>query len=328
MASLVKQRPRSPSAIEPSADRRRARRGVALVGAAVLTLSTFLAACGSSAGNLSATPRAEPSAVAQPTPDGARRANATTDARSSSGESGAPSDDAAGGAPQIASADLGGLPPPDVAQSPEQTCSALSATFPEDRRRPASGIDMSIFLVAALRDRMHAADLAMRALRETSSVEVAHCVAQAALDDLVGRGGRYASSTTFSPGALPADRPNLVDPGLALSAYDTTTDDGVKRALSDGILGDPDAWRQSPSQGWDEIDAAVAGGRASVSALNGRLARIVGWALLAQRATDVATANQIGASAATDSAAALQSVQGAYDSLCSQTEDAFCDVVS
>ena len=64
-----------------------------------------------------------------------------------------------------------------------------------------------------------AAGLAMQVLRDAPSTEVVQCGSQVALDVLVGRSGRHTSSSAYSPGTLPADRPELTDPGLALAIF-------------------------------------------------------------------------------------------------------------
>jgi len=208
------------------------------------------------------------------------------------------------------------------AQNPLETCQALAANFPEDRTR-IQGTDTGVSLIYVVQDRFEAARLAMQVVRDAPTINVAQCGAKVTLDVLVGPSGRHTSSTAFSPGMLPADRPQLTDPGIALAIYDTSRNDRVKSEISKGPLGDPGKWRE-PQKRWDELDAAVARGNSGVSALDSSLLRLVGWALLVQKASDVGAANAIGASGVTDAQAGVDATRAALDALCANAQDARC----
>jgi hypothetical protein len=216
----------------------------------------------------------------------------------------------------------GGLPTPG-GQSPQQVCQALATNFPEDRSR-LQGTDVTLSLIAGLGDRFQAANLAMQVLRDAQSADVVRCGSQVALDVLVGRGGRHTSPTAYSPGTLPADQPRdqLRDPGMAISIYGISQSEAIRNLVSDTMLGGADSWSEPPAR-WDAIDSAVSRGVDGVASLNGRLPRLVGWALLASQSS-VSVANQIGARGVEDAQAGVEAAKSAFDLQCSQVQDARC----
>ncbi len=217
----------------------------------------------------------------------------------------------------------GGLPRPNTAQSPQELCQTLASNHPEDRSRP-DGTSIPITLATTMIDRFQAANLAMGVLRDARSTEVVRCASQVTLDVLVGPSGRHSGGTAYSPGMLPSDRPTLFDPGIALAAYDFTTNERVKSLITGAVLGDADRWRSQPSSRWDEIDAAVQRGASGISALDGRFMRLIARAVLAQQTSNVSDANQIGESGVIDSAAGLDAARAILQALCGDEDDPRC----
>jgi hypothetical protein len=181
-----------------------------------------------------------------------------------------------------------------------------------------------ISLAYTLFDRMQAASLAMQALRDATSTDVARCASQAALDVLVGRTGRHSSTTSYSPGTLPSDRPQLFDPGVALGAYESTPSDRVKSLLAEAFLGDVAKWRGSPSGRWDEIDQAADRGPSAIADLDGRLLRLVARAVFAQKSNNLSEVNAVGEAGVRDANAGMDTARAVVEALCAGITDPRC----
>jgi hypothetical protein len=153
----------------------------------------------------------------------------------------------------------------------------------------------------------------MQAIRDATDLEDAKSAARWVLDLLVGPDGRHAAEFTQAPGVLPADGPEVVDPGLALAVYDTTSAPEVREIIDGLLLGDVDRWRR-PSERWSEIDAAVAAWSPSnnpMPGLDGHLMRVVGWAALSLKASSLEQARALGTHGVVHTALSLQAAREA-----------------
>lgn len=227
----------------------------------------------------------------------------------------------AGAPPAVSS-----LPLRPVAQADPGACEVASVLAPVSDEVPEP-LDVYVTVLSKLVERLEGAERAMQMVSDASEIETALCGARLTLEVLAGPRGRHANGTVLFPGVLPGDTPVLVDPGLALTAHDTASDERIREAMAQGILGDIGRWRQ-PSQRWDEIDRAVAGwtpGDNPLLTLDGRVMRLIALARLTPNAPSVEVANQLGRRGAQDASASLQAAREALAVLCESREDPRCE---
>lgn len=217
--------------------------------------------------------------------------------------------------------------PVAAAMGAQDECSPRSflPVYPEDRPDPFA---TWVSVLSVLMDRLTAVQSAMQTIRDASDLAAVRCGSQATLDLLLGSRGRNRSPSVLFPGVLPADTPALLDPGLALTAHETSADPRVRQAMAGVLLGDVGGWLQGPSQRWDEIDRAVASwtpGNDTVSSLDGVGMRLIGWARLALQAPTMGAASQIGSLGLRDAAAGLEATRDALIAICEEVADALCE---
>lgn len=206
-------------------------------------------------------------------------------------------------------------------QPEEKPAQAPATLGPSDQ--PA-GVAVTL---RALVERLERADQAMREVRSAPDLAGARRAARAVLDLLTGPSGRHSGPSAVVPGVLPADGPTLSEPGLALAAYQGSADPRVRTPIADVILGDADAW-QRPTARWDEIDRAVAGWTSQhnpMPTLDGHVMRVVGWALLAERAPSVERAREHASHGVIHTSLSLEAAREALAAACAGADGAECE---
>lgn len=145
---------------------------------------------------------------------------------------------------------------------------------------------------ALLVERLAIAYGALRQAGGARRIDESHRNAQAAIDALVGPGGRHGKRYAPAGSVLPGEGENA-ELGLALRAYDSALEGGLLRPAIDGqVTAAIDDWR-TPAARYDAIDAAVAqvqAGRAAAPALSGAVDSALAWALLSLQSTDAVEA--------------------------------------
>jgi hypothetical protein len=178
-----------------------------------------------------------------------------------------------------------------------------------------------ISLSGALVNRFAAANREMEAAASAANLAAASCAAENVLFVLAGRFGRHAPPDAISPGILPADRDPLSDPGVAISAMMIVPDPPAAEAIGTGIVGKRERWSK-PTDGWGELDAAVASG--TVADLDSKTMQAIGWALLVQRASNLDEARGHARAGVAATSTALQAARQALAISCATFPEALC----
>lgn len=161
--------------------------------------------------------------------------------------------------------------------------------------------------------------IAYGALRDAEAARTLKDLAQhsgAAVDALVGPGGRHGAMYAHPGSVLPADGATVGDtPGLALAVYaDAPPESALRPAIDGVVLRSVAEWRASPSALYDLIDGAVAAYPADperTNALRGESEQALAWALLAPKTDDIVEARKRAIEGSRHAKAALDAVRRA-----------------
>jgi hypothetical protein len=176
-------------------------------------------------------------------------------------------------------------------------CAAVASSASAPLVTATLGPNQSPTLVNRLQSELALADSEMQAARQSATLAEARHHAEAVVNILVGKFGRWygdqdGDGATNDPsdgsGVLPGEKIPEAAPdapaefpfGAALVVYSSNA--SSQRAIQT-ILGDVTQWRVRPRLGYDTVERALAGTdltRDAVSKLNGSVPRAVVWARL------------------------------------------------